>query len=259
MKKALLERLTLSGRAAEALFHRRKTVFEFKPGVNVLAGPNGSGKSTILKLIFPGGKASLGDATSIERAVHLDGFRKRIKAKDRVLVRQFDFEMNNPRLVRSLGMMETHDFALFGAGQRLRRLSHGEAMRQLFEQLLTKPGRCIVLLDEPEQALDFPGLGTLRALLKKASRWTQFVVASHAPVLMLEPSFNVIELEEGYVQGVRETLDLLLKGTFDAQDPEPRGDSPVGSDDGEGPHQATRGVRPRPSRRVRVPVRRPRS
>lgn len=197
MKKACVHRVVLSRHFASRLGKKQKT-FRFKPGVNILAGPNGSGKSTILE--------------AIQDYVH---HQKDTSRRKRLAVRvdvdpgpylRFDFEHDNPRIQSA--------FSESSAGMLVQLkshfVSHGEMTNRLIGYLATdpKPGSC-VCLDEPEQALDMEGIRTLVRTLKR-SKANQVIVATHAPALILEPAFNIIELRKGYRDAVGAHLQDLL-------------------------------------------------
>lgn len=206
--------ISCSGALAKQLWGGRRK-FIFAAGVNILVGPNGSGKSTLLKALIPSPKTPRYDDRSIERQIHLQELRTRISIPKTVTVRWFDFELNNPRLATP-GMMDLHDLQMWSWGTKLRRKSHGEATREMFETLLSSKdtNQSVILLDEPEQALDFTNLQALREILLKKSRgrWSsQFIIATHAPLLVLEPAFNIIEMREGYAAFMRKTLSACLQ------------------------------------------------
>ena len=78
--------------------------------------------------------------------------------------------------------------------------SHGESFLAFFEARLTGPG--LYVLDEPEAALSPVRQLAFLALVKDAvGRGAQFVVATHAPILMAYPGARRYEIAE---DGVRE-------------------------------------------------------
>jgi predicted ATPase len=181
-----LEHLTL--REGPFLKRVAKADLSFKPGINLLVGPNGSGKSTILKLL---------------RRRHPEvtyTFHGRIET------RAFDFEKDNPRGKGSLG----RDNDSFHLGLAMMLSSHGEAVKAILSYLKNPEVEgLLLLLDEPEQALDLTGLQELVEILKTTPAH-QAIVVTHSPFLMLQPGFNVVEMEDGYRYRVRKGLKDLI-------------------------------------------------
>lgn len=163
----------------------KQRTFHFKEGVNILCGPNGSGKSTLLEAIE--GCAGKGNERPTKIKAELVDY-------DPGPFKKFDFEKDNPRCQN---IVEAGGFAQFAFGMRAKFSSHGETTRELLRQLMDGFERACVLIDEPEQALDMQGLHKLVEQLK-ASKARQIIIASHSPNLILDPGFNVVELEEGY-------------------------------------------------------------
>lgn len=78
--------------------------------------------------------------------------------------------------------------------------SHGEAFLAFFQARLGAPG--LYLLDEPEAALSPLRQLALLALIRDAvGAGAQFVIASHAPIVMAAPGARILELSDG---GMRE-------------------------------------------------------
>lgn len=78
--------------------------------------------------------------------------------------------------------------------------SHGEAFLAFFRARLSGPG--LYLLDEPEAALSPLRQLALLSLIKEAvAAGAQFVIASHAPIVMAAPDARILELSS---DGMRE-------------------------------------------------------
>ena len=84
--------------------------------------------------------------------------------------------------------------------------SHGEVQRRVFAFIdaRVRPGT-LVLLDEPEAAMDPEGVRLFFALVTKRKD-VQWVMASHSPLLWRLPNARVIELRPGYVERTRALL-----------------------------------------------------
>jgi predicted ATPase len=210
----VFKRIRISGPFAKKMWSARFKDFDFKPGVNILCGPNGSGKSTILKALFPKPKKNKDefsfDMGNLEESIFMDTMKVKVWGTSGALVRRFDFEMNNPRVHRGMGMMEMTDFIRHASAGKARQMSHGEAQKALFDAMLTNEATksSILLLDEPEQALDLDGITKLLTILRKTRR--QYIISTHSPFLVLEKKFNILELKYRYVHELRAAYKKLL-------------------------------------------------
>jgi predicted ATPase len=80
--------------------------------------------------------------------------------------------------------------------------SHGESFLAFFRARLRGGG--LVLLDEPEAALSPLRQLALVALLREATEGgAQFVIATHAPILMAFPGATILELTEDGLRPAR--------------------------------------------------------
>lgn len=161
LKKDLIDRC---GRAS----------FEFHPGINILAGSNGSGKSTLLRAIMS--------------TTHSTALRSP----------SANLEISDPRFPLPLfhhsadEVVKTEDT---NKGSNLLSLqanaeSHGQTLSKYLLGLENLVNPSIVLLDEPETALDLDHLlGFTDIVQEKLELGMQFVIATHHPVLwMMEGS-----------------------------------------------------------------------
>ena len=174
--KPRIKSVTIAGGMPSQRIPRR--YIAFKEGVNLLIGPNGSGKSAVLKnIVFP--------APHDKKNFIIDAEPGKFFA--------FDFEHDNPRIQ---GYIESASqvSSLFA--------SHGETNRAVLDVLRQKAVRnCIVMLDEPEQALDVDAISNLVNILKESPA-SQIILATHCPTLIIDPDFNIIELEDDYKKKV---------------------------------------------------------
>ena len=78
-------------------------------------------------------------------------------------------------------------------GQNLEAHSHGESFLAFFKGRLT--GKCVYILDEPEAALSPLRQLAFLSLVKAAvARGAQFILATHAPILMALPEARLYEI-----------------------------------------------------------------
>ena len=150
---------------------------EFGPGVNVLAGPNGSGKSTVLRVLRDRDWGSK------------EGCEVWREGDDNLDWVAFDSEQDNARFKAGRGPLQ---FINTNA-------SHGQVQRRTYGFLKERiqPGS-LVMLDEPEAALDMGGIAELVAVIK-ARTDCQWVLATHHLAIWQMPGARIIELRQGHV------------------------------------------------------------
>lgn len=101
------------------------------------------------------------------------------------------------------------------AGVSLHNQSHGESFLSLVEHRFG--GQGLYLLDEPEAALSPARLLTLMVMLDQlVKKDSQFVIATHSPILMAFPGARIYQLGEAAVTmgGYRETEHYQLTRRF---------------------------------------------
>ena len=173
----------------------------FEGPVTVFSGDNGTGKSTLLEAIAvaagfnaEGGTrnyrfSTYDDVSELCRAVRLVcGFR-RIKVGSFLRAESF---FN----VASMAMREYNDD---GAMEDWHAESHGES----FLSFITKyrqPG--LFLMDEPEAALSPQRqLVLAKHVAEKAQEGSQFIIATHSPILLAIPCARILSFDGGVVHG----------------------------------------------------------
>lgn len=198
--------------------------------VTFLVGENGSGKSTLLEAIAvacgfnaEGGTrnftfstrethSQLGEYLTVaKRRYPRDGFFLRAESFYNVATNIDEMDEApsfSPRLIDSYG------------GVSLHAQSHGESFLALVQNRFG--GQGLYLLDEPEAALSpsrqLTLLGELRRL---AERDSQFLIATHSPILMAYPGARIYLLDEEGIREIayRETEHYQLTRRF-LEDPE---------------------------------------
>jgi predicted ATPase len=201
------------------------------PGVTVLAGENGAGKSTVLEALalaaeLPAAGARdlaldatldavrpLADALQLEwsarsrrglflRAEDYFGYAQRVRREKAELlaeaarVARETVDLPEGERARRMAPYVGSAGALDGRyGGDLDARSHGESFLAFFRSRLGGPG--LYLLDEPEAALSPLRQLALVSLLREATaRGAQFVIATHAPILMAFPGATILELTD---------------------------------------------------------------
>jgi predicted ATPase len=188
----------------------------FHRSVTYLIGENGSGKSTLLEAIAvatglnaEGGSRnfqfSTRDSSSgLEEAIRLaqtlarpadsyflraESFFNVASEIERLDVDDPTIASNPPPIINSYG------------GRSLHEQSHGESFFALFRHRF---GGCgLYFLDEPEAALSpMRQLEFLRLLHRHVRGGSQFVIATHSPIVLAYPDAMIYELD---ANGIRET------------------------------------------------------
>lgn len=210
---------------------------EFRTPVTVLVGENGSGKSTFLEaLAIACGLPAVGssrldaDPSLAPQRRLADRFRLTWRGRTHrgFFLRAEDFFGFQKRLAQSRAEHEAElvriDTELADASEYARTLargphrgsigaieerygenpdaaSHGEAFLNLFGRRLVPGG--LYLLDEPEAALSpqsqLAFLSMIRASLDDGS---QFIVATHSPLLMATPGATILSFDEAPIRAI---------------------------------------------------------
>lgn len=189
---------------------RNLGTLRFHPRVTFLVGENGSGKSTLIEAIAVvagfnpegGSKAFNFETRRTESELHgvlqlvrgvrreKDGFFLRAESFYNVASEIDALDDERPGLLRSYG------------GKSLHEQSHGESFMALVLNRFRAEG--LYVLDEPESALS---PGRQLALLKIIDahvrrRGSQFIIATHSPLLMAYPDAAIYHLDSDGVRTV---------------------------------------------------------
>lgn len=197
----------------------------FSKNVTFLVGENGTGKSTLLEAIAmaagfnaEGGSRHYHFATSdthselfqhltLSRAAHpRDGFFLRAESfyNAASYLNALDgISAVSPKLMDAYG------------GKSLHEQSHGESFLALIRNRFR--GNGLYLLDEPEAALSPTRLLSLLVCIHDlVGDHSQFIIATHSPILMAYPGAEVLELSESGIESVdyRQTAHYQLTLRF---------------------------------------------
>ncbi|WP_394829301.1 AAA family ATPase [Pendulispora albinea] len=188
------------------------TSLELHPQVTYVVGENGSGKSTLLEGIAAaagfnpeGGSPNFQFSTrSSESPLHhaLRLVRSSRRPRTGFFLRAESFfnlatnieeldrvQASAPPIINSYGRRSLHE------------QSHGESFIALATRRFGAQG--LYILDEPEAALSpLRQLGMLSRMQELVERGSQFIIATHAPLLLAYPSAWIYELSE---EGIRRT------------------------------------------------------
>ena len=172
---------------------------ELDPHVTLLAGENGSGKSTLVEAIAvaagfgaEGGSRNMllsTRASHSELHEHLRLVRGTRRPKTGYFLRAESF-FNVATYVETVP-----EAAASHGGVSLHEQSHGESFLSLVTNRFGPSG--LYLLDEPEAALSLRGnLALMRRLHDLVAEGSQFVVATHSPILLGYPGARIYALSE---------------------------------------------------------------
>ena len=175
----------------------------FSNDVTFLVGENGSGKSTLIEAIAvaygynaDGGSRNFNFST---RNSHSDLCEKitisrKNHPKDGFFLRAESFYNVASNIDE---IQATHNYG----GISLHNQSHGESFLTLVQERFW--GNGLYILDEPEAALSPMKLLTLMAEIDRLVKDnSQFIIATHSPILMAFPNALIYEITEG---GIKKT------------------------------------------------------
>jgi predicted ATPase len=185
---------------------------QLDPEVTLLAGENGSGKSTLVEAIAvaagfnpEGGTKNMSVSTRpshsklhehlrVQRGARRErtGYFLRAESFFNVAshIEELDAEPGgNPKIIDSYGGVSLHE------------QSHGESFLSLIVNRFGANG--LYVLDEPEAALSLRGcLALIRRMHDLVGEGSQFIVASHSPIILGYPDARIYVLSD---DGVTET------------------------------------------------------
>jgi predicted ATPase len=192
---------------------------DFHPEVTFFIGENGSGKSTVLEALalasgfgVEGGTKNVQLNSGDQVSGLCDAIRLRLglqKPRDGYYLRAESF-YNVATHMDQLGYLEGY------GGRSLHTRSHGEAFLILLQQKLR--GQGLYFLDEPEAALSpMRQRDALQAIHALVSQKSQFVIATHSPILLSYPhakrywfdASGVREIEFDDIPHVQTTREYL--------------------------------------------------
>ena len=196
---------------------------DFGKAITFFAGENGTGKSTLLEAIAvtlcfnpEGGSrnfcfstrdthSELSDVMRVSRSVK--------RAKDGFFLRAESFY----NVATEIENLADGDYTFYDGygGKSMHSQSHGESFRSLMMNRFR--GNGIYLLDEPEAALSPTAQMSMLCILKELEKVdSQFIIATHSPILLAYPNADIYEFgEEGIKKKwYKETESYLVTKSF---------------------------------------------
>lgn len=197
--------------------------FDLSPTITFFVGENGSGKSTLLEAIAvkqemnaEGGGRNFRFATH-ESHSNLSEFLRMPKIQaplDTYFLRAESFY----NVATELHNLVPPPFASYGGDPHKK--SHGESFLALFDNRFGEGG--FYLIDEPEAALSPQRQLALLLILKNlVEAGSQFIIATHSPIILAYPDALIYEFSEDGVRPVEyEDTDCyrITKGFLDGRE-----------------------------------------
>ena len=197
---------------------------ELDPHVTFLVGENGSGKSTLVEAMAvasklnPEGGGRTYQFSFATRATH-SGLHRRLELERAPIAPLNGFFLRAESVFNLATAVEGS--AMHDVFQRpLHEQSHGESFLDIAVNRLGPRG--LYFFDEPEAALSVNGqLALMRRIYELVQEHSQFVVATHSPILMGYPNATILELGDDGIRTVayEETQQVGLTRSF-LEDPE---------------------------------------
>jgi predicted ATPase len=167
--------------------------------VTFFCGPNGSGKSTVLDALRD---LIQGDYRDRESAPVLP-----VGGANTIHV--VSFEKDNLRVLSGANV----ESFLVAQSMILRERSHGQSNFGMLQRFMDDPALEVLVLDEPESALDLDGILWLRQALETTTK--QVIIATHSILLLTMPksdrvSTQIFGKEAAYLERVTSAYSLAL-------------------------------------------------
>ncbi|MGE6575365.1 AAA family ATPase [Paenibacillus xylanexedens] len=176
---------------------------ELTNNVTFFVGENGSGKSTLLEGIAHqcgfntagGGRNNAYETYASESSL---GNYLRLAWLPKITN---GFFMRSESFYQFASHVDAMPESLqYYGGRSLHEQSHGESFLNLFVNRFSSKG--IYLLDEPEAALSPARQLSLLRILHDLSGTSQFIIATHSPILLGYPGAEILSFDDSHIQEV---------------------------------------------------------
>ncbi|WP_336760383.1 AAA family ATPase [Paenibacillus sp. USHLN196] len=176
---------------------------ELTNNVTFFVGENGSGKSTLLEGIAHqcgfntagGGRNNTYETHASESSL---GNYLRLAWLPKITN---GFFMRSESFYQFASHVDEMPASLpYYGGRSLHEQSHGESFLSLFVNRFSSKG--IYLLDEPEAALSPARQLSLLRILHDLSGTSQFIIATHSPILLGYPGAEILSFDDNHIQKV---------------------------------------------------------
>lgn len=177
---------------------------EFHPDVTFIVGENGSGKSTLVEAIAiamgfgpEGGTKNV----RIQSADDLSSLWKYLKLEKSFMRPKDNYFLRAESFYNVATYMDETGYLGGYGGKSLHARSHGEAFFSVLTDKLR--GNGFYIFDEPEAALS-PSrqMAALTAIHDLVQNESQFIIATHSPILMAYPNSKILMLDDSGISEV---------------------------------------------------------
>jgi predicted ATPase len=178
---------------------------ELDPGVTFLVGENGTGKSTLVEALAVAAKLNA-EGGGRTQQFRFATRRSHSRLHERLVLERAPLPPRNAFFLRAESVYNLATAVELAPMQDvferpLHEQSHGESFLDIAINRFGPRG--LYLLDEPEAALSVAGQLALMARMHElVAQHSQFVVATHSPILVGFPGATVYELSEGGVRRI---------------------------------------------------------
>jgi predicted ATPase len=197
---------------------RQLETLEFHEDITFLVGENGSGKSNLIEAIAVGlGFSPEGGTKNVQLETHQNTsnlheylrFVNSYKKPNNYYFLRAESFYNLATYMEEKGYLQGY------GGKSLHQQSHGEAFFATLNNKLR--GNGLYIFDEPEAALSpqrqLSALAIMHNLVKKNS---QFIIATHSPILLAYPNAKIFQLGENGIDEIsyEETESFIVTKDF---------------------------------------------
>ncbi|KEK25955.1 AAA family ATPase [Bacillus gaemokensis] len=176
---------------------------DFHPNVTFIIGENGTGKSTLLEAIAIAlGFNAEGGTKNFRFATHdsHSSLHKYIRVAKSFSTPKDGFFLRAESFYNVASYIDEVDAVNSYGGISLHDQSHGESFFSLFMNRFSGEG--LYILDEPEAALSpMRQLSMLIRMHELAQQGSQFIIATHSPILMAYPQANIYSFSQEGITG----------------------------------------------------------
>ncbi|WP_160068632.1 AAA family ATPase [Sphingobacterium bovisgrunnientis] len=207
---------------------RNLTELEFTNPITFIVGENGMGKSTLVEAIAiqagfnpEGGSRNFNFETMNSHSALFEDLkitRTAWRNKDGYFLRAESFYNVASEVSRLYG--DSDGYLERAYGHSLHHCSHGESFMALLHNRFWGDG--LYILDEPESALSLSRQMNMMVRFKELlSQKSQFIIATHSPILLAYPGAEIWQLDEKGIQKVAyEDTDQYRLTKFFLNNPE---------------------------------------
>lgn len=184
----------------------------FNSSITFFVGENGTGKSTLLESIAvaygfnaEGGSRNFNFSTmdthsDLYKAINV--VKGTLRPKSNFFLRAESFYNVASKIEEYRDGDDYNTYYESYGGKSMHEQSHGESFLALIQNRFTANG--LYILDEPEAALSPQRqLTLLMHIYNLAKKGSQFIIASHSPILLGIPEASILSFDEGIIREIK--------------------------------------------------------